>query len=410
MTTTTTAPPPSTTAPRAAAERAPRPKPRRALVILPTLALAAAAIFGGRAWLNAGKVSTDDAQLEGHVVSVSPRVSGQVVRVHVKDNQRVQAGELLVELDPRDLSVRATAARADLAAARAQLRSMETQLALTTVDVDSNLTVARGGLAQAAASGGTTQAAIEQAHADIAAAQTQRSLAKTELERTQRLFTTGALSQSQLDARQAGLEQAEAALAQARARLASAESNVGNAQGGLQSARGRMIAAQSGPQRLEAARAQVELASARVDQAQAALDQAELNLSYASIRAEAGGVIARRNVEPGQLVSPDRPLFAIVPLEDVWVVANFKEDQLAGLKPGQRAEIEVDAFPGRPLRGTVDSLAGGTGARFSLLPPDNASGNFTKVVQRVPVLIRLEAHPGLELRPGLSALATVFTE
>jgi membrane fusion protein (multidrug efflux system) len=185
---------------------------------------------------------------------------------------------------------------------------------------------------------------------------------------------------------------------------------VGNAQGGLQSARGRLVAAQSGPQRLEAARAQVELASARVDQAQAALDQAELNLSYASIRAETAGVVSRRNVEPGQLVSPDRPLLAIVVLDDVWVVANFKEDQLAGLKPGQRAQIEVDAFPDRTLRGTVDSLAGGTGARFSLLPPDNASGNFTKVVQRVPVLIRLEAHPGLELRPGLSALATVLTE
>jgi membrane fusion protein (multidrug efflux system) len=379
-------------------------------VILPGLLLISAAVGGGRAWLTHGQVSTDDAQLEGHVGSVSPRVAGQVVRVHVKDNQHVKAGDLLVELDPRDLSVRVAAARADLAAARAQSRAAETQLALTNIEVDSNLTVARGGVVQAAASGGTTQAAIEQAHADIAAAETQRALAKTELTRTERLFDTGALSQSQLDSRKAALEQAEAMLAQTKARLASAQSNVGNAEGGMQSARGRLIAAQSGPQRVAAAVAQVELARARADQAQAALEQAELSLSYTNIRAEVAGVISRRNVEAGQLVSPERPLLAIVTLDDVWVVANYKEDQLAHIKPGQRAEIAVDAFPDRTLRGTVDSLAGGTGARFSLFPPDNASGNFTKVVQRVPVLIRLEAHPGLELRPGLSAVAKVFTE
>jgi len=140
------------------------------------------------------------------------------------------------------------------------------------------------------------------------------------------------------------------------------------------------------------------------------LDQAQLNRSYATVRAEISGVVSRRNVEPGQLVSPDRPLMALVDLDDTWVVANYKEDQLGDLTPGQRAEIEVDAFPGLKLAGFVDSLAGGTGSRFSLLPPDNASGNFTKVVQRVPVLIRLEPHEGRELRPGLSVIATVHTK
>ncbi|HEX4355057.1 MAG TPA: HlyD family secretion protein, partial [Polyangiales bacterium] len=316
----------------------------------------------------------------------------------------------LIELDARDLTVRRASARADLAAARAQLHAAQTQLAVTTNEVESNLVVAKGGLAQAAATSGTTRAAIDQAKADIDAAEAQRSLAKSDLDRTQKLFATGALSQAQLDQRNTGLDQAEATLAQAKARLASAESNIGNADGTIQSARGRYIAAQSGPDRIQAAAAQVELAQAHLDQSQAALDQAELNLSYTTIRAEVSGIVSRRTVEVGQTVSPDRPLLAIVPLADTWVVANYKEDQLSDLRPGQRAEVKVDSYPGRVWKGHVDSLSSGTGARFSLLPPDNASGNFTKVVQRVPVLIRLDPHQGIELRPGLSVAATVFTK
>ena len=386
-------------------------KPRkRALLVLPTLGLVATGVIAGTLLWNDGKESTDDAQVEGHVANVSPRVAGQVGRVLVQDNQSVKAGDVLVELDDRDLAVKLTSARADLAAAKAQLHASESQLELTRNEVESNMTVARGGVTQAASLGGTTQAAIEQARADIAAALAQRSLQASELERTERLFATGALSQSQLDARQAALEQSEAALAQAQARLASAQANLGNSSGSLVTARGRLIAAQSGPQRLAAAAAQVELASARVDQAQAALDQAELNLSYAQIRAAVSGVVSRRSVEVGQMVSPDRPLLAIVPLDDTWVVANFKEDQIADIQPGARAQIRVDTFDGHTLSGRVESLSGGTGARFSLLPPDNASGNFTKVVQRVPVLIRLDAHRDFQLRPGMSALATVFTK
>jgi membrane fusion protein (multidrug efflux system) len=386
-----------------------KPK-RRALVVLPVLAIVAGAGISAAYFLGRNKETTDDAQIEAHVANVSARVSGQVVRVAVKDNQHVKVGDVLIELDARDLKARLAAARADLGASRAQLHAAQTQLAVTTNEVDSNLVVARGGLAQAAATDGTTRAAIDQAKADIAAAEAQRSLAQSDLDRTKRLFTTGALSQSQLDMRQTGLEQADATLAQARARLASAQSNIGNSLGTIQTARGRFIAAQSGPQRLDAAAAQVELAQARMEQAQAALDQADLNLSYTTIRAEVSGVVSRRSAEVGMLVSPDRPLLAIVPLDDTWVVANFKEDQLADLAANQRAEVTVDSFGGHKLTGHVDSLSGGTGARFSLLPPDNASGNFTKVVQRVPVLIRLDPHPDVELRPGLSAVATVFTK
>jgi membrane fusion protein (multidrug efflux system) len=386
-------------------------KPRRkALIVLPVLVLAAAGITSTMYVLGRDKQTTDDAQIEAHVANVSPRVTGQVVRVAVKDNQAVKAGDLLIELDARDLLARRAAARADLAAARAQLHAAQTQLAVTSNEVESNLIVARGGMAQAAATSGTSRAAIDQAQADIAAAQAQRSLAQSDLDRTARLFATGALSQAQLDTRKTALDQADATLAQATARLASAQSNIGTSTGSIQTARGHFIAAQAGPERIQAASAQVELAQARLDQAQAALDQAELNVSYTSIRAEVSGVVSRRSAEVGQMVSPDRPLLAIVPLEDTWVVANFKEDQLADLRPGQRAQVTVDSFHAHTLSGHVESLSGGTGARFSLLPPDNASGNFTKVVQRVPVLIRLDPHPDVELRPGLSAVATVFTK
>jgi membrane fusion protein (multidrug efflux system) len=393
------------------AEPAVETKPRRRVfIVLPALVAVAGLGIGGMVLVNHGRETTDDAQVEGHVASVSPRVSGQVQRVLVQDNQQVQVNDVLVELDARDLRARLAAARADLAASKAQLHSAQTQLAVTLSDVDSNLVVARGGMTQATAMEGTTRAAIEQAHADVLAAESQQLLAATELERTSRLLGTGALSQSQFDTRKAALDQANAMLAQSRARQASAESNLGNSAGGIQTARGRYISAQSGPERIEAAKAQVELAQAHVDQTQAALDQAELNNSYTQIRAEVSGVVSRRSVEVGQIVSPDRPLMAIVPLQDTWVVANFKEDQIADIRPGQRAQVTVDTFDERELSGHVDSLAGGTGSRFSLLPPDNASGNFTKVVQRVPVLIRLDAHPDVVLRPGSSALVHVYTK
>ncbi|HET9931281.1 MAG TPA: HlyD family secretion protein [Polyangiaceae bacterium] len=386
-------------------------KPRRvALVVLPLLSALA---FGGGAALllaSGGHETTDDAQVEGHVAYVAPHVAGQVKRVLVKDNQRVQVGDVLVELDERDLNAKLLAARADWEASKAQLHASETQLAVTRKSVNSNLVVARGGLAQAASTRETTVAAIEQARASVQAAESRRALAATELERTKNLFETGASSKANLDSDRAAFDQAQAALAEASARLASAEANRQNSSGTVESARGRVLAAEAGPEQIEAAEAAVELARARVNQAKAALDQAELNVSYTRVKAEVAGVVSRRSVEAGQMAAPERPMLALVPLEDTWVVANFKEDQIASMRPGQTVNVSIDAYPGKKLSGHVDSLAGGTGARFALLPPDNASGNFTKVVQRVPVLIRLDAHPGIELRPGLSARATVITE
>jgi membrane fusion protein (multidrug efflux system) len=381
------------------------PPPKRALakVLLPVL-MGAAALGAATFYLfGRGTETTDDAQVEGHVATVAARVPGQVARVLVKDNQEVKAGDVLVELDDRDLAARLAAARADEQAARAQVRAAETQLALAETSSRSNLTVARGGLSQASALEGTTRAAIEQARADVTAAEARTGLARADLGRAQKLFDERAIAQAELDARKSAFDQADAALAQAEARHVSAEANLGNSRGSIETARGRLVAAEAGPVQVQSARAQLELAQARLAQSDAALAQAELNLSYTRVRAEVSGAVARRTVEPGQTVSPERPLMAIVALDDTWVVANFKEDQLRDMRAGQKAEVEVDAFGGRRFAGHVESFAPGTGSRFSLLPPDNASGNFTKVVQRVPVLVRLDGAPGVALRPGMSA-------
>ncbi len=397
--------------PKAKAEAAPTPKKaNRAKIVLPVLVALAVAAGGISYVTSAGRESTDDAQVEGHVGNVASRVSGQVMKVLVKDNQPVKAGDVLLELDDRDYRVKQLSAKADLEASKAQLRMMETQLAITSRSIDSNLAVARGGLAQAAAVAGTSQAGIDQAKADIISAESRKSLAQQEFDRTQKLFADGAISKAEFDRQKANLDQQTAQLTQSQARLASAQAGVSNSAGTFESARGRLIAAQTGPEQIEAAKAQVALAQARVDQAAAALQQAEYNLEYTKVKAEMDGVVARRTVEVGQLVSPERPLMALVPLEDTWVVANFKEDQLAEMKPGQSVKVKIDTFSGRTITGHVDSLAAGTGSRFSLLPPDNASGNFTKVVQRVPVLVKLDAHPDLVLRPGMSANVTVYTK
>jgi membrane fusion protein (multidrug efflux system) len=387
-------------------------KPKRSIakILLPVLA-ALALVGGGTTYAaTSGKETTDDAQVEGHVANVSPRVTGQVKRVLVKDNQHVDAGDVLVELDDRDYTAKLAAGRADLAAAAATLRAAESQLVVTEKSSDSNLVVAKGGVSQAAALDGTTRAMIAQARADVVAAESKRSLAKLELDRSARLLAGNAVAQADYDARKAMFDQADAALAQGVARLESAQAGIANSAGTIESARGRLLSAQLGPEQVQAARAQVDLAEAKVDQAAAALAQAELNVSYTQIKAETPGLVSRRSVEVGQTVSPDRPLMAIVPLDDTWVVANFKEDQLAQMKAGQSARVSIDSYHGKALHGHIESLAAGTGSRFALLPANNASGNFTKVVQRVPVLVRLDDARDVALRPGMSAQVTVLTK
>lgn len=377
-------------------------------MVLAGLLLAAAGVAGFLYATRLGKEKTDDAQVEAHVSSVAARIAGQVKRVPVADNQEVKPGDVLVELDDRDQQVKLAAARADLAAATAQLRMAQTQLALTEKTARANLAVAQGAIAQAAAVTGNTAAQIDQARADVAAAQSRKQLTRIERERAERLRATGAATQAEIDARVAADSEADAALAQAQARLASALANRSNSSGTETSARGRLLAAQTIDEQVEAARAQVALAEARVEQTRAAEQRAALELEYTKVRAEIAGVVTKRAVEAGQLVSPERMLMAIVDLSDTWVVANLKETQLADIKPGQPVEVEVDTFGGT-MAGHVDSVAAGTGSRFSLLPPENATGNFIKVTQRVPVKIKIDDRGGRQLRPGMSAEVIVHT-
>ncbi|HET9623454.1 MAG TPA: HlyD family secretion protein [Kofleriaceae bacterium] len=385
-----------------------KPPRRRAPLVFGGLLVVAAGVAGYIYFHRLGKESTDDAQVEAHASSVAARISGQVKRVLVTDNQEVKAGDVLVELDDRDQQVKVIAATADLSAATAQLRMAETQLALTDKTAKANLTVAQGAISQAAALTGSTAAQIDQAKADVAAATSRKQLTKADRERAEKLKATGATTQAEIDMRVAADTQADAALAEANARLASALANRSNSAGSEVSARGRLLAAQTVDEQVEAAKAQVALAQAKVQQNQAALDRAKLELEYTKIKAEMAGNVTKRNVEPGQLVSPDRALMAIVDLNDTWVVANLKETQLADVKPGQKVEVDVDTFDGG-LEGHVDSIAAGTGSRFSLLPPENATGNFIKVTQRVPVKIKIDDRRGKLLRPGMSADVIVHT-
>lgn len=385
------------------------PRRRRAPFVLGGLLLVAAGVGIYLYVSRLGKEKTDDAQVEAHVASIAARIPGQVKRVLVQDNQDVKAGEVLVELDDRDQQAKVAAARADFAAAQAQQRAAQTQLSLTEKTAAANLAVAKGGIEQAAAMTGSTQALIDQARADIAAAQSRKALTKLERDRSEKLAAEGAVTKADVDAKRASDEQAEAQLAQAQARLVTAMANRSNSSGTAESARGKLLAASTVEEQVESARAQLALAEARAAQAQAALDRALLELDYTKVRAEIGGAIARRSVEPGQMVGPDRPLMAVVDLADTWVVANLKETQLKDVRPGQDAEIDVDTFDGT-LHGHVDSIAAGTGSRFSLLPPDNASGNFIKVTQRVPVKIKLDDRGGRVLRPGMSADVTIHTK
>jgi membrane fusion protein, multidrug efflux system len=388
-----------------------RAKPKgRARVVLP--ALLGVALVGGllRFVLTYGRESTDDAQVEGHIGNVAPRVSGQVLKVRVKDNQAVKAGDVLVELDSRDLEAKQQVAQADVLSAEAQLASAQAQLALTEANAGANLRQAQAGVTQASSGISSSKAALDQARADVSSAEARFRLTDTELQRVKRLAAEGAVSPAEQDTRQAAYDQAKAALDQAKARLASTEAGITSSSGGLEAAQGKLAAAQTGPVQVQAAQAALKLAEARVQQARASLQLAELAVSYAQVRAPMNGVVSRRTVEVGQMVGPERPLMAIVPQDDVWVVANFKEDQVGGMRIGQPVDLTVDAFGSHHFKGHVDSLAGASGARFALLPPDNASGNFVKVVQRIPVLVRFDGdEKELPLKPGMSAVVTVDT-
>lgn len=332
-----------------------RKRPPIGIIVL-VVVLLALGVFGVNRWAyGRNHVHSDNAQIEGHVFPVIPRVLGYVTAVHVAENEPVKEGQLLFELDDRDFRSKLLQSQADLAAAQA---------------------------AAGAASGtGQAEAQVAASRASVLAAQANASRAESDFKRYQELAPRGVISAQQLDGARAAAEASRAQLDAARRQVSAAQANLVSA-------------------------------SARREAAAAAAEQSRLNLAWTKVYAPSSGLVSRKNIEVGQLVQAGQPTMSIVPLDDVWIVANLKETELRGVNPGDAVEVEVDTYPGRKFAGKVESISAATGARFSLLPPDNATGNFTKVVQRIPVRIRLD--PGADrdhsLRPGMSAVVTITTK
>jgi membrane fusion protein (multidrug efflux system) len=403
-----------------------------------TLAVVAAALYGTWTWL-AGRhqVSTEDAYIDGAVVTISARVPGPIARVHVRDNEDVRAGQLLVEIDPRDSQVRVDQARAAVAMAAAGARGARAEVPLARESTESRLQQARATLAaarvavdvgraeadEARARAQSRRAATAAAQAEVALAESTVDRTQRDLERASRLVTGGLIAQQEHDAARTFHRGAVATLDAARRRLAQAEREaeateaetrrralaVHQAERRVEEAEALVADAQSQQTQVPVKEAAAGRAGASVEQAQAELAAAELELAKTRVVAPVAGMVSKKTVEPGQMVQVGQPLLAIVPLDGVWVVANLKETQVGRVRPGQPVTVHVDTFPGRVFPGHVDSISAGTGARFSLLPPENATGNWVKVVQRVPVKILLEdyrANPHL-LRAGMSATVTI---
>jgi membrane fusion protein (multidrug efflux system) len=354
------------------APRAASGNPRRRKWVLPLIAVVVlgALVWGVQKWMYArAHASTDDAQVEGHIIPVLSKVGGYVDAVTVQDNDSVGTGDTLVRIDDAEYKVRLAQADADLAAARAAAGTGQST-----------------GQAEAAvASAASQQAALD---AQIAAARANESKALSDLQRMKELAAKQIVSQQQLDAAQAAASAATANLQAVEKQAAAGGSSVVNARAG------------------------VRVALARLQAAQAARDDAALQLSYTTVTAPVSGVVSKKMVELGQLVQPGQQLMSVVADTGVWVTANFKETQLSDMHVGQKVEIDVDAYGGYEAEGVVQSLSPATGAKFALLPPDNATGNFTKVVQRVPVRIAItkDLGPGRPLRPGMSVTVHVATK
>ncbi|BBH52870.1 HlyD family secretion protein [Fluviispira sanaruensis] len=373
--------------------------------------LSVSIIFLSVYWLlTFGSESTDASQIEGHIVTVSPQISGKIVKIFVSDNQNINEGEPLVELDSEQQKVEVALAKADLDAAKASLAQAESELSRMDKNYLATLTQAKGGLTQASSGIITSAEAVKQAKANLESSVSAEALAKKNLERYLSLKNQGAVSQAELDNQQNQYEQARAALRSAQAQVASMQASRTQSSGGLQQAKGQLLQAESLENQVKSFAAAVNLAQAKVKKAEAALEQAELKLSYTFVKAPFSGTVSNKTVEIGKIVQAGSPLLSIVSLSDTWVIANFKENQLKNIRPGQKVKIKVDSYPAKTISGIVKGLSGASGSTFALLPPDNSAGNFVKVTQRFPVKIEITARPDdIVLRPGMSTVVTVAT-
>jgi membrane fusion protein (multidrug efflux system) len=395
----------------------------RILIAVALLLVAAGALVGWK--MLQGKESTDDAKVDGHVYPVSAKVGGTVESVAVVENQVVEAGTVLLKLDDRNYRIALQKAEADLANAMAHHREAQTQLPMSSVEAtwrasssQAALTRAKGTVVSAEKDLEVARARLTTARARVKEAQVNTARTAKDVDRLKPLIAKDEISQQQYDnavgiadaakaaesSAQAAVIEAESGVALAEARIAETRTTVGIAQSDVEGA-------SAAPHEVTATEARISAASAEIARVRAAVEQARLDLEYTVVHAPVAGVVSRKNVEIGTIIQPGQPLLAIVPLNDVWVTANFKETQLQNIRPGQNAEIEIDAYGSKVFHARVDSISAATGARFSLLPPENASGNFVKVVQRVPVKLVITDKPDIEhtLRPGMSAEVTVLT-
>lgn len=404
------------------------PAPRRngsrtkIVVLLLVLILVAAGAYA--AYLHfRDRVSSDDANVDGHITAIAPKISGTVEEVAVLDNQTVKAGQLLVRIDPRDAQAAVDLAKAALQQAESQLHSARVTVPWVADTTQSGNTVASAQLADSETEVERARIAYDQANssdvayarANVQSRQANSDRAQADLARMKPLVDKAEISRQQYDAYVAAATMAQSDLQAAQEKLASAQKDAAIRKAALDSALSKVNTARAQVQSSVANRKQVDIrtadagtAAAAVEGARARLAAAELTLSYSTIVAPIDGTVTRKSVEVGQIVQPGQGLMTIIPLQDTWVTANFKETQLADVHPGQRAEIHIDMY-GKSITGHVDSISGATGSRMSLLPPENATGNFVKVVQRIPVKIVVDQTNGLVLRPGMNVDVTIFT-
>jgi membrane fusion protein, multidrug efflux system len=399
------------------------PKVRRILIIVGSV-LVAAAVSLFLYFHN--RETTDDAQVDGHITPVAAKISGRVAQVLVRDNQPVKAGQTLVQIDPADYQAAVDQAKAALALAESEARSAGVDVPRTSESTASDTTSAQAQLAGAQADLMRAQATYEQSQtADLAWAQANvdksranAQLAKSDLERYAPLMEKGEISKQQYDAAKANADASASALVADEQRLAQAKRNIDISRAQLDASKARVLQADAGVgsahadlKRVAMRSADAQAKVAKVAQARAALTAAELNLGYCNITASVDGVVTHKQVEPGQILQPGQGLMVLVPLQDVWVTANYKETQLEKMRSGQKAYVQVDTY-GKTFSGHVDSISGATGAVLSLLPPENATGNYVKIVQRIPVKIVLDPiSPDVAvLRPGMNVDATIITK
>jgi len=372
-----------------------------------------------------GRVTTDDAQVDAHITAVAPQVPGYAVQLFINDNTPVQEGDLLVQVDSRTYQAEVDQAKANLEFAEAQANSAKLQIGLTRQTTTHGTNGAAAQKNSDAADYASSQAQLEQsatanlqvAEANVVAKKATNDRAQSDLQRYTPLLSTDDVSKFQYDAVEATARVAKSELEAAQQQLSAAQQAVTIARANTQSSEARLSRSQSQFMQTKAQEQQVPIAEASyksalatVERAKAALQQAELNLAYTHITAPITGQVTQKSVDLGQYVSPGQLLFTIVPLDKVYITANFKETQMDHVAPGQRARIHVDTY-GKDFEGTVDSIAGATGSQQALLPPQNATGNFIKVIQRIPVkiLVKPEKDSRFVLRPGMNVEATIYT-